>query len=92
MPDGQFAREFFSTLGREDISDMAHLSDTVNGAAIAGRDSGAFLSPMLQGVEAKIGQIRGFGMAVNGENATLFMELIEVQVRHQATAAGAWRR
>ena len=86
VPDGQFAGQLVQHSGREDIGDMTHLADTVDGAAVAGRNPSAFLSPMLKSVQAEIGEIGGFGMAVNGENATLFVEFVEVKVRHQATA------
>jgi len=35
---------------------------------------------MLQGVEAEIGYVRSFGVAINGEDPALFMELIEMQI------------
>jgi hypothetical protein len=36
-------------------------------------DAGAFLSAMLQGVEAKEGDFRRVGMTEYGENATLIL-------------------
>ena len=45
--------------------------------AVAGADAGALLAAMLQRVEAQIGQLGGFGMAVDGDNAALFVEFIE---------------
>ena len=46
-------------------------------AAVAGADAGAFLAAMLQRVEAQIGQLGGFRMAVDGDDAALFVEFIE---------------
>jgi hypothetical protein len=39
------------------------------------------LQPVLQGVKAQIGQVRGFGMSLNTENAALFSETVDVHVR-----------
>ena len=46
-------------------------------APVAGCDARALLSPMLQRIQAQIGQIRRFRVAVNGENAALFVEFVE---------------
>ena len=45
--------------------------------AVAGADAGALLSAVLQRVEAQVGQLGGFGMAVDGDDAALVVELIE---------------
>ena len=46
-------------------------------ASVARCDSRALLSPMLQSIQAQVGQIRCLGIAVNGENAALFVEFVE---------------
>src|SRR5579884_264957 len=77
MPDGHIPRQAADTLWREDVGHMAHLLVAVHLAPVAGRDSRAFLAPMLQGVKSEVSQISCFGMAVNSEDTALFVELIE---------------
>ena len=48
--------------------------------AVAGGDAGAFLAAMLQRVERQIGELRGFGMAVDGSDAAFFVEFIKHEV------------
>ena len=47
--------------------------------AIGGADAGALLAAMLQRVEPEIGQLGGFGVAVDGDDAAFFVELIETR-------------
>jgi hypothetical protein len=42
---------------------------------VSGGDASGFLAAMLKGVERKIGFARGMGMAVDGDDAALFVEL-----------------
>ena len=66
-----------STLRREDIGHMAHRLVAVDLAAVAGGDTGALLAAMLQRVQPEVGEVRRFRMAVDGEDAAFFVELIE---------------
>ena len=50
--------------------------------AIAGRDAGALLAAVLQRVQGQIGQLRSFGVAINGDYAAFFVEFIEHVIRH----------
>jgi hypothetical protein len=49
-------------------------------AAVAGGDAGALLAAMLQRVQAQIGEVGGFRMAVDGENAALIVNLSSMLV------------
>ena len=80
VADGQFARQRAQHFRREDIRHVAHALVAVDVAAVARGDAGAFLAAMLQRVEAQIGEVGGFGMAVDGEDAALFVEFVK-QVR-----------
>jgi len=44
--------------------------------AIAGYDAGGFLAAMLEGVEAEVGEVGGFGMAEDAEDTTFVVEVI----------------
>ena len=77
VPDGQFARQLVQHIGREDIRDMTHLADAMDFAPVGGCDARAFLSPVLQSIQSEIGEICRFGVAVDGENAALFVEFVE---------------
>jgi hypothetical protein len=44
--------------------------------AVACDDAGGFLATMLEGVEAEIGKVRGFGMAENAEDATVVVKVL----------------
>jgi len=45
-------------------------------AAVRGDDAAALLPAMLEGVEAEVGQMRGFFAAVDPEDAAFIMEAI----------------
>jgi len=44
--------------------------------AIGGADAGAFLAAMLEGVEAEVGELGGFGVAVDGDDAAFVVEFV----------------
>ena len=44
--------------------------------AIAGNDAGGFLAAMLERIEAEVGEVGGFGMAEDAEDATFVVEVI----------------
>jgi hypothetical protein len=44
--------------------------------AVGRGDAGRFLAAMLEGVESEVGLAGGVGMAVDGDYAALFMELV----------------
>ena len=62
MPNGQVTGKLIENIGCEDISHMSHPADIVDLAPVAGRNPGALLTAMLQGVQAQVDQVRGFYM------------------------------
>ena len=47
--------------------------------AVGRGDAGRFLAAMLQRVEAEIGELGGFGMAEDAEDAAVIVEMIVVE-------------
>ena len=59
--------------------------------AVGGGDAGRFLAAMLEGVEAEIGLAGGVGMAVDGDYAAFFVELVDRLRRREWTVdSGQW--
>ena len=68
---------------RENIGHVAHGFVAADFAAVAGGDAGALLAAMLQSVQAEIGQVGGFRMAVDSEHTTLLVQfVVKGEVRH----------
>src|ERR1700722_2356464 len=67
----------------KDFGNQAHAFDVGEMLAIGGGDAGRFLAAMLESVEREIGFARGLRMAVDGYDATFFVEL--VRSREQGT-------
>ena len=64
-----------SLLGKY-IRDMALALFNMKLLAVIGHDSGRFLSAMLERVEAEIGKISGFFVAVYAENGAFIVEFV----------------
>ena len=66
-------------------------------AAVVGDDAGGFLAAMLEGVETESGVGRGIRGAVDAEQRTLLVKLVEVVggmlrgVGHGAVISGCYR-
>ena len=58
----------------EAVGDVAHRLVDLQPAAVRRRDADALLAAMLQRVEAEVGQVGGLGVAVDAEDAALFLE------------------
>src|SRR6202007_2133911 len=84
--EGVAAGETGEDVGGEDVGDEAHGLVAVDLDAVGGGDAGGFLSAMLEGVEAEIGELGGFGMVVNGHHARFFVQLGETVfgIKHRA--------
>ena len=94
VADGHVAGELGEHVVGEDFRDQAHALDVGEMLAVGGGDAGRFLAAMLQGVEAEIGLAGGVGMAVDGDDAAFFAELVgssriqvETGTRDQGPAA-----
>ena len=77
MADGELAGEASEDVGGEDVGDEAHGLVAMELDAVGGNDAGGFLSAMLKGVEREIGELGGLGMVVDGDDAALFVQLVE---------------
>src|SRR5512137_494328 len=76
VADGEAAGELREDAGREDFFDFAHGAMDVELFAVARDDAGGFLAAMLEGIEAEVGEVGGFGMAEDAEDTTLVVEMI----------------
>ena len=76
VADGHGAGQLGQHVVGEDLRDQAHALDVGQMLAVGGGDAGRLLAAMLQGVEAEIGLAGGVGVAVNGDDAALFVELV----------------
>ena len=64
----------------EDFGDEAHALHVGDGLSVRGGDAGGLLSAVLEGVEAPVGEAGGVGVVVDGHDAAVFAELVEVLV------------
>ncbi len=62
----------------EDVADQSGRAVIVEVAAVVGDDAGGFLAAVLQGMKAEGGVGGGIGSAVDAEQRTLFMKLVEL--------------
>ncbi len=76
VADGQAAGKLGENAWLKNFLDFAHGAVEIEFRAVARDDAGGFLPAMLQGVEAEIGEIRGFGMAKDAEDATVVVEVV----------------
>ena len=77
VPDGHVTRQRCERLLVEDLVDIAHLADGANPCAVGRGNAGAFLSAVLEGVEAQVRELGRFGVPVDAENAAFFAEFVE---------------
>jgi hypothetical protein len=63
-------------LRRENFLHQTHGFVDVDVRAVGGGDAGGFLPAMLEGVEAEIGHLRGFGVVEDSEHAAFVVEVI----------------
>ena len=78
MTDGHTASEVAERFFGEDLSHQAHPGVNVEFFAIGGGNTAAFLTPVLQGKEGKIGKAGYiFIGGINTENAAAFSQLIQ---------------
>ena len=76
VADGHGAGELGEHVVGKDFRDQAHAFDVGEALAVGGGDAGRFLAAMLQGVEAEVGLAGGVGVAVDGDDAAFFAELV----------------
>ena len=76
VADGHVAGELGEHVVGEDFGDQAHALDVGEVLAVGGGDAGRFLAAMLQGVEGEVSLAGGVGVAVDGDYAAFFVELV----------------
>ena len=60
----------------EDLGHQPHAPVLADVLAVAGDDAAGLLAPVLQGIEAEVGQPGRLGMAVDAEDAAVFFGLV----------------
>jgi hypothetical protein len=89
VADGRGARQQLELLGTENVRDQAHAFDRMKLIPIRSDNPGALLPAMLQGVQAKIGELRRLCVAVHSDHATFVVEMIvELEQRVHLFRAG----
>ena len=83
MPDGQVAGESGQHVHGEDLVDQPQAAVGAHPAAVPHHNAGGFLAPVLQGIEAEVGQPGRLGMAVDAEHAALLPGLVNAVVSSQ---------
>jgi hypothetical protein len=76
MPDGQVPWQAFNDFGGKDFVHVTHALLAGQGLAVRNRDAGAFLSPVLEGIEAQIGQLCRLSVAINREHPAVVVKLV----------------
>ena len=79
--------------GAEIVADQPRSAMRIKLAAVIGDDAGRLLAAMLQGMQAEGGQRSGIRMAVNPENAALFVKMVRLSaagLQHPLPASGIW--
>src|SRR5580658_5077286 len=77
VADGDFSGQAAEDFGSEQVGNAAHAAKVVSLSAVARNDAGALLTAMLKRVQTEVGDVRSLGMAVDGEDAALFVQLVE---------------
>jgi hypothetical protein len=80
VADGGVAGKLRNHVGCENLLHVTEAFVHVDIRAIGGGDTGGFLSPMLERVEAQIGHLGGLGMAEYPENSAMIVEMIVVDL------------
>src|SRR5205823_13072089 len=92
VADRDSAGEAVDDVARPEIvADQSRPAMRVELAAVIGDDAGGLLAAMLQGMQPQRRQRGGVRMAVNPENAALFVEMIRVSAagrQHPLPASG----
>ena len=92
MADGGDAGQSFQDLLAEDLRDETHLRVDMQPFAVAGRDAGRFLTAVLEGVKAEIGEPRYvFIRRINTEHAALFAQTRAQRMSSQLLGTARYR-
>jgi hypothetical protein len=76
MPDGKMSGQAFYDIGGKDLVHVTHTPHTSQGLTVGNGNAGAFLPPVLEGVQPQVGQFGRLRMTINRENSAVVMKLI----------------
>ena len=76
MPDGPVARDALQALAAEHVGDPAHGLLDVKRLAVGGGDARRFLAPVLERVQAEVGDVGGLLVIPDAEKPALIVELV----------------
>ena len=74
VPDGRAARQARQARLAEDVGDVAHLPLDVDLAVLERGDAGRLLAPVLEGIEAEVGEVGGILRIADAEDAAFVGE------------------
>src|SRR5437016_9090497 len=84
MTNGDLPDHIMQNVSFENLGDQSHAPVSVELFAVRGDNAGAFLAPMLQGVQAIVRQFRRVRMAVNAENSTIMFRILLHGLMHRS--------
>jgi hypothetical protein len=68
VADRDRAGKLFDHVARKDVGDVAHSAAPDQRGALRGDDPGRFLPAVLEGIEAEVGQLGGFGVPEDADD------------------------
>ena len=86
MADGHAPRKFLQLLGAEGILNEAHRTVRKETCTVARDDPRRLLPSVLKGVEPQVGNVRCFGMAINGHYPAVVVKMVVVILEEFVTA------
>jgi len=100
VADGRLAGELPQPVLGEDLADVSHLAHPAELLAVARNDARRLLSPVLQGVQPQVGELRRLRVAEDSNNAahrrakriTLFARFTPYPVKRGGTRTRGRRR
>src|SRR5262249_52598715 len=79
ITDGHDSAKALQMRFGENLGHLTHAALRIEPDAVRGDDAGRLLAPVLQGMEAQVGQVGGLGVAEDSENAALIVKPIVVE-------------
>src|SRR5579863_8686650 len=76
MPDCRMPHQLFEHVLVENIRDVPHPLVIRDSIAVRYSDAGAFLPAVLKLIQTQVGELGSFRMTVDGEAATIVVELV----------------
>ena len=87
VADGHGAGQLLQHVVGKDLRDQTHALDVGKVLAVGRGNAGRLLSAMLQARRGRDRPARCIGMAVNGDDAALFAQLVRIAVQRTAVIA-----